>query len=318
MRKALWLIALAVTVGLPGSGYAQWYGSTDFLLPSRSVPNDRSFQHNIVVTTTTANNVTTTTRTIGTDNLLNVDVGSVAAGRAILGYQGGYFGIEGGFMSTDTWQSHGSISDPNAQLASPFSAPGEIPNNVFDFNTFAEINYQTRLQSAEINLTYLLYDDISCQASCKFGLRALWLDEAFTYRTNNDPPTLDPTSPNVDWSLDVENQMLGPQVGLRGFTEAPGGRIGLNVLGGYAYNQIDRAQILNSVPSTFNTSEGALFGELGAEYILMPTPNLQIKIGFQFFGLSNVGLALDNPRLSNDQTDSVWYYMPYLGIGGSF
>ena len=90
------------------------------------------------------------------------------------------------------------------------------------------------------------------------------------------------------------------------------------MLGGYAYNQIDRTQILNSVPTTFNTSEGAFFGELGTEYVLMPTPNLQIKIGFQFFGLSNVGLALDNPRLSNDQTDSVWYYMPYLGIGGSF
>ena len=262
--------------------------------------------------------VTTTTRTIGTDNLLNVDVGSVAAGRAIVGYQGGYFGIEGGFMSTDTWNSYGSISDPNAQLASPFSAAGEIPNNTYDFNTFAEINYQTRLQSAEINLTYLLYDDISCQASCKFGLRALWLDEAFTYHTTNDPPPLDLSTTNVNWSLDVQNQMLGPQVGLRGYTEAPGGRIGLNVLGGYAYNQIDRTQILNSVPTTFNTSEGAFFGELGTEYVLMPTPNLQIKIGFQFFGLSNVGLALDNPRLSNDQTDSVWYYMPYLGIGGSF
>ena len=46
MRKALWLIALAVAAGIPGSGYAQWYGSTDFLLPSRSVPENRSYQHN--------------------------------------------------------------------------------------------------------------------------------------------------------------------------------------------------------------------------------------------------------------------------------
>lgn len=307
MRNTLWLMALLVTACIPTNAQAQWYGSTDFLLPSRSVPSDRSFQHNVVSTTSGS----TTTRTVGSDNLLSVDLGSVAAGRATLGYQGGYFGIEGGFLATDTWTSRASIFDSNGLLASPFTGIGEPVNSSFDLNTTASIGYQTRLQSAELNLTYLMYDETDCQATCKFGIRGMWIDEQFNYFSDNG------TTQN-NWTMDVQNEMLGPQIGLRGYTAAPGGRVGLNCLGGYAYNQIDRAQVLNTAGNSFDTSEGTLFGELGVEYVLMPTPNLAIRIGFQFFGLSNVGLALDNPRVDNDQTDDVWYYMPYLGIGGSF
>lgn len=309
MRKLLFLIALALCSELPSDTHAQWYGSADVVVPTRSVPSDRTFQRNITSTTTGTPPVTT--KQVGSTDLLSIDLGFAAGGRATLGYRSEFVGIEGSVMLTNKWRSADTVFDPTGSLASPFTPIGSTPNATFDNNTFASIAYETQLQSGELNLTFPIFADVLQEANFRFGLRAMSIDEQFNYSSVN------PITTNA-FSFDTSNRLIGPQLGVQGNTAVPGGLLGLSCLGGLAYNQVDRTEVFNGVLSTLNTTEGSLFGELGIQYILMPTPNLSIRIGYQALGIGNVGLALDDPRLTRDQTNSVLYSMPYLGISGSY
>jgi len=196
----------------------------------------------------------------------------VAGGRATVGFRPGIVGIEVLSSSRTNGRFYDSVFDPTGRLASPFTPIGVAPNAIFDNNTIASVAYTSELQSAELNLTWLLYGDVDGEATCKFGLRGMAIDEQFNYSATN---TIGTTS----LSFTTDNRLIGPQLGFGRIHVFPRGMLGLNCLGGYAYNQIDRTEVFNGAPLTFNTTEGAFFGELGIEYVFTRPPISPFDLG---------------------------------------
>jgi hypothetical protein len=225
-----------------------------------------------------------------------------------VGYQADLFGIEGSYLATGEWDTLSSVSDVgDALLASPFTQVGSTPDPLLDGNTFASVNYRSQLQSAELNLTYLLYNFGNGDAWCKVGVRAMSIDEDFQYFSSNA------ITDNVLES-EANNRLIGPQTGIRSRTPVPGGNLELGVLGGIAYNNVERTSTFNGVTKISNTGEASLLGELGIEYQFVPHPCVGFRFGYQLLGVSGLGLAPNDLLLTNDQTDEVLYQVIYAGV----
>jgi hypothetical protein len=292
---------LALVASLPSVALGQWYGSMDFMVPTRSRSAADVFQRNI-----------TADGTVGTENLLSLDLDCVSGGRATVGFQTETHGIEGSFLFTDQWEFSNEVADANGLLASPFSIVGLAPNPLTDFNTYAAITYKTELQSAEVNFTYLVYDDCGRQGICKFGMRGVAIDEMFEYGSVNETDPMNVIFNTLTSS--VNNRLIGPQIGFRGFTPVPGGFLAANAVGMLAYNDIDRTSVLNGDRVDLNTSEASVLGELAIEYLATVSPNAIIRVGYQVLGATNIGLAPNDPLITDKQTDGVVYGTPYLGV----
>jgi hypothetical protein len=301
---------LAVLAFVHSTCHGQWYGSVDFILPTRTAVSGNVFQREITEIVVTDNNgvVIDTRIEVGGGRRLALDLDFVAGGRATVGYQSGFAGVEGSYLVTGQWDTLSSVSDVgDALLASPFTQVGSTPDPAVDENTFASVAYRTDLESAELNLTYLLYSGPNGEATSKVGLRVMSIDEEFVYASSNA------TTDNLLESS-ANNRLIGPQLGIRASTPFPGGRVELGLLGGIAYNDVDRVSTFNGVTKISNTGEASLLGELGIEYQFLPHPCLGFRFGYQLLGVSGLGLAPNDLLLTNDHTDEVLYQVLYAGV----
>lgn len=310
---------LAVAVWLPAQAFGQWYAGLDFMLPIRSTSSDTVFQRS-QVELLDDDGVPTGEVNVGSTTLLkanDLDVDFAAAGRITVGVRGDVIGIEGSYLVTDEWTGAASVFDVEGMLASPFSLTGAPANPLVDYNLSAVVSLDSQLQSAELHLTPTLYRGPNGNAFFLCGMRFLALDESLTYTTSN-------AVNDIRIVTDVTNRMIGPQLGAVVESPLPGGALGIRLKGALAYNSVDKDTNFNGIPGAGTAGGASLVGELGIEYLLFPTPNVGVRLGYNLLVLSDVALATDNfePNLlvlqsgqANVFTDStILYQAPYIGV----
>ncbi|MEO8495290.1 MAG: hypothetical protein ABI614_09480 [Planctomycetota bacterium] len=311
MLVRLLLATIILSASLPAASHAQWYGSADFLVPTRNVSSDNVFARNQVIET--SGGMPTGNILVGTDSRLSLDFGFAAAGRFTVGNRPGEFGFEATYLTTDEFTTQGEVFDPGSVTASPFGVVGALAGTGLDYNHQVNADYTSELQSIELSLTQLVYAGSNGEATFLYGVRAFAIDEAFRWEGMNTGGT------NTVDSL-RKNRMIGPQIGLNAWTPVPGGRLSLNLAGAYAYNEVEASEIYAGLgfsgggPRAGTQREASLVGELGIEYLLQMTPNAGLRVGFEVLGLSDVGLATNVSALSNRLTDKVVYTQPYFGF----
>lgn len=302
-------ILLIVTL-VPSVASAQWYGTVDFMAPTRSSTDENVFQRDIseiILEDDMELPVPTGVFQVGTESQLDLDFDFVAGVRGTIGYGGRDFGVEGSYLFTDRWHTMSSVRNASGLLASPFTAPGSEPDLLVDNNTFASVAYQTKLESAEINFTYR---DAICPNGLwmwKFGIRGLWLDEDFEYLSTN-------AVQDNTLRTSTDNRIIGPQIGYHGRTPLHGGYLALSLSGMVGYNDINRSSDFNGVTGFKNTDEGTLAGDASIEYWFVPFQDVFVRVGYQVLGISSVGLAPNDPRINDNQTEGVVYQLPFIGV----
>lgn len=289
----------------------QWYGSADFLIPTRSAGTDLAFQYH--EKTTSGGDTTVSSDPILTASDVRPDF--TAAGRFTVGVRRGTFGVEGSYLLTKDWVTSANASDVDGMMASPFTLTGSTPNPLVDDNSFVSVTYQTELANMELNgLQEVAANEVST-LDVLFGLRYMKIGESLDYMTTNAD------GDDVRWTS-TKNQMIGPQFGLAGHLMAPGGMFNLTLKGGYLFNSIDRSREVHNSAAEIDSfvadgsDQGSLLGELGVEYQFNATNWLSWRIGYQVIGVSDVGLANLNLIEGSDsgvQTSGVWYQLPYTG-----
>ena len=309
------LLALIIASGcLPAVSHAQWYGSVDSMAMTRSNASSNVFARNQVEVLNNANPPAPTGDVVvGTESRLSLDLDAVAAGRFTIGWRVDEFGIEASYLTTDEIVDRGSVFDPGSMTASPFTPVDLLVSPLLDNNSAVDVFYVTDLQSLELSLTQLVYSAPNGEATLRFGLRAFAIDESFGWQGTNSGGTN---------SLDVsrENRMIGPQLGLRGWTPFPGGRLSLNIAGAVVFNDIEGTSVTNGpgfaggFTDDVTSSKASLAGEVGIEYLYEITPTVGLRVGFEVLGLTAVALATNDQLISNDFTDAVGYSYPYVGV----
>ncbi|MBC8354928.1 MAG: hypothetical protein H8E66_23360 [Planctomycetes bacterium] len=251
---------------------------------------------------------------VGTESQLSLDLDSVVAGRFTLGNQADEFGLEATYMTTDQWVTEGTVSDVGGMLASPFSAVGSAVKPLLDNNTVVSVRYATDLKSLQLSLTQLIHSDFNGEANLFYGIRALEIDEDFTYSATNAGGT------NTLSSL-RDNRLIGPQLGVRSWTPIPGGYLSMSLSGVLAYNDITGTDVAvgpgfagGGFTDALCRNEASLIGQLGIEYLFQATPNVALRVGYELLGITNVGLATNSPQFASRFTEDVVYSQPYVGV----
>lgn len=314
MILRLLIVTTVLSVSVPATTRGQWYGSADFIVPTRNVSSENVFARNQVEEFDNATPPNSLGVVVGDESNLSLDFGFTAAGRFTLGRRVGEFGVEATYLTTGDLTAQCQVFDAGAGIASPFTAVGAMPDPVLDDNSQVLADYTTDLQSIELNLTQLAYGGGSGEATFFGGVRAFAIDEAFHWTGVNaaEPNTVDSFR---------KNRMIGPQIGLNAWTPVRGGRLSLNVSGAYVFNEIEIVETYTGpgvdgpFPDKSETrSEASLVGELGIEYLYRVLPNAEVRVGFEVLGLSDVGLAANPSAFSNQLTDGVTYIQPYFGF----
>lgn len=309
-------VAVVTSCLLPVAARAQWYGSFDALAVTRTLPSGPVFQRN---------QIPGMPPTVGSDSVLranDLDLDFISAGRVTAGNRSGVFGIEGSYMLTDTWtESADAIGFGGALLASPFTPIGAMVNPAVDNNTSAKVDYATRMQSAELNLTHRVYSGWNGDASLLYGVKSVWIDEALSYMSTNAM-----LSNNQDVSVD--NWLIGPQLGVLCETPIPGGMLDLTFKFAVTNHSVDKRTVwdqgMGSVVGNANDSGAALVSDIGINGTFFLTPNLHLRLGYHVLSLTDVALATDNfennlallgAGMADVHTDhGVVYQSLYLGM----
>ena len=310
MRHA---VSLAIVLFVATVSHAQWYGSAEFLVPTRNVSPDNTFARN-QTEVLDAMGAGTGMFVVGTESRLSLDLDFASAGRFTVGHRVGDIGFEGIYMLTDDWLTISGIADAGGMIASPFSAIGGAVAADADNNIQVGVVYQTRMQSLELNATFLAAATDRGEAVFVAGARGIQLDEGFGYSGRNGVGTN-----TVDAFRD--NELIGGQLGLRSWVSVPGGVVRLRAMGMLAHNEITGSETVTglgfdgggfTVP--ISTSRASLVGDLGIEYVLQPTPNIGLTVGYAFLGITDVAVATNAIPISNSLTSGVGYHMPTMGV----
>ena len=307
-----WLIAvfLACAVSSPSVSLAQrllqaqWYGTTDFFVATRSM-TDTVFQRNQEVLVDDMGAVLSTV--VGTENMLPLDLDFAPGGRLTLGRQFGEFGFEGTYTQTGMWSAYSAATSASGMLASPFSLVGSDVDPVFDNNILASVQYETEMLSGELSMTQLAYSNGDCDATFVYGLRTMWIDESFSYFSTNA------TGDNI-LNTAAENWMIGPQVGLRTSSPLWYGNLGIVLKGGLLANDIDFGSNFNGDLVSRSDGYATLLFDFAIDYTFTPVRNVSVHFGYQLLALSDVGLAINDPLIAEEITDDVAYQAPYIGV----
>jgi hypothetical protein len=307
-----WMIAalIAAMTTFAADARAQWYASVDFMTPVRVETPDTIFQRN----QTTAGRVGTTAL-LTTDRDLELDF--AAAGKVTVGYRPGMFGLEGSYLATTKWTETASVFSSTGALASPFTAPGALVNPAFDNNTSAILEYTTELDTAEINLTQLVYMGPNGNASLIYGARFWSLEESLIYATDN--AVADHTVVTT-----TDNRMAGPQLGLLVESPVGGGQINFVFKSTLGYNTVEKSTLFDGALSEGRDANAALMSEIGVNCIFFPSANVSVQVGYQLLAATDMALATQNfetnlsaigAGLVNVRTDGgVIYHTPYVGV----
>lgn len=282
----------------------------------------------------------------------DVDFGRAAAGRLTVGRRFGESGVEASFLWTEAWEGFASVSDPSGNLVGPFARPGTLlleetrierillgttPETVeypelVHLNTFAEIDYESKLLTGDINAIGVLIEGGRGTVTGLAGFRFAELKEQFGYQSTSAVPDAgDPVeSPAQD--VGMRNRLFGPQLGV--MVASPITErifLTLSAKAAIAYNDIagqtDWSPLASDPSSdlTIQTSSSAtsLLGDFSIGGNFFVTPNLAIRAGFDVLSIGDVALAPDNFRTdiatigtsSNriNHRSRATYYSPTIG-----
>lgn len=287
----------------------------------------------------------------------DIDFGRASAGRFTVGRRFGDFGLESSFLWTESWEGGAAVTDPNGNLVGPFVRPGTllseeirietIPGGTTDdlftypelenLNTFAEIDYESKLMTGDINAVGVLIEGGRGTVTGLAGFRFAELDEQFGYRSVSAEPDVDNSVNSPAQDTAVRNRLFGPQIGLMiasPITERA--FLTLSAKAAIAYNDVERRTLWQ--PDTTDTngvdvihsrdSTTSLLGDFSIGGNFFVTRNLAIRFGFDVLAIGDVALAPDNFRTdiesigSNDHRvnhrSRVAYYSPTIGAMLSF
>jgi len=311
---ARWSIAalFIVIASAPSTVRAQWYASFDFVASFRSDNSQRVFQRNQV-------NDGAVDR-VGSVILLSADdleLDFLAGGRIIAGNRSGIFGVEGSYMNTGEWHERASVFDSSG-MASPFTPVGAVVVPAVDNNTSVVVNYATRMESAEIHLAQRFHSGPNGDASLLYGVRYLGIDESLSY----DSLTAVPTSNSI--AIDVNNRLIGPQVGTLIETPLDGGTVNYTFKFALAHHKVDKSTWFNATAGNGDDDGVALIGEFDVNGSFSITPSLHLRLGYQLLAITDTALATDNFETNlavlNSGTADVRmnrgliYHGPYIGV----
>lgn len=284
----------------------------------------------------------------------DVDFGHNAAGRLTLGRRFGYFGIEASFLWTEAWDGSASVSDANGELVSPFVGPGILLSEhdyldrfilgesetwtdypeLAQLNTFAEIDYESKLMTGDINALGVLIEGDRGTVTGLAGFRFTELEEHFGYSSTST--TLDssigiPSGTSPSQAVDVRNRLFGPQIGLMVVSPLTQRLfLTLSAKTALAYNRMERqtrwqpdVAVEDQITYRTRDSHASLLGDFSIGGNFFVTPNFAIKLGFDVLTIGDVALASDNFRTDIDRLGTsdiaighrsrANYYSPTIG-----
>jgi hypothetical protein len=310
MINRIKLIVILVIACLPAAANAQWYGSVDFMLPTRASDGNTVFQRN---QTTGPNRVGNTV--LLDENDLKLDF--APAGRVTIGNRTSEFGFEGSYMITEEWNEVVSAFDAGALQASPFSIVGATPSAFVDNNTSVVVNYTTEMETAELNLAQRIYSGPNGNASLFYGTRYMSIEESMLYRSTN-------AGFNHSLLTTTDNQMIGPQLGTLLEAPFPGGQLSFAFKVSMTYNQVDKTTLFDGTLGTGSDTSASMLSEINVNCLFYPAPNFSVELGYQLLAATDVALATGNLErnlavlgsgLANVQTNrAVAYHSPYVGL----
>ncbi len=215
-------------------------------------------------------------------------------GRVTLGHRfDATSGDEISYMGFDPWIVVTTETDAGGGLSGNLVAgPGFVASSLsaFDNATFLEQFQKTDLQSFEFNRTQWGWDVIKTS----LGVRYILFDDEFRLSSAN---TL---GEQGIYSLETENRLIGPQLGLELFYDV-GYRLSFSMvskIGAYANVHRGTTSILNDNDVELNNAEEetsfSFAGEVGLHGHFQILPRVRARFGYDALGLFDVVTAADN------------------------
>jgi hypothetical protein len=250
--------------------------------------------------------------------------GEIFVGRAIVPthyLEFSYFGI-------NSWDENSAVRDSGGGLFSPFGDFGADPLPEFDANTFASVDYESRLNNFELNLRHdLPMPPLNFNTSFLFGGRAMMIEEELGYLTERAILRTNQITTKTD------NRLIGLQVGgLFEFHIEPCWWIDFKMEGAICQNKIslDSAytRATDAGTATFVTSrddsQTSFVGDLELSLVCECSRHLTFRIGYRALWITGLALAAENlqtdpeilklgpPQLVDD--GELVYHGPHVGM----
>ncbi len=232
--------------------------------------------------------------------------------RALVGRSlGEWYRVEASYFGSHSWSDRAAVWNTDANgaggignLYSPFSQFGDPVGVVgFDYNTFASIRFESRLNNGEVNLRRrILMRPGSYEASFLVGGRYLDISEQFDYHTYSALPG--PLARTNDVNTDTRNKLIGFQIGLLGqFLIQPRCWIDFEMKGGIYQNRasLDRVFTVteiggqtSSIPGEDTHDRTSLVGDLSLQFNYQFSPGWTFYAGYNAIWVTGVALAANN------------------------
>jgi hypothetical protein len=126
-----------------------------------------------------------------------------------------------------------------------------------------------------------------------------------------------------DEKVNVDNWLIGPQLGILIEAPFPGGMLDLTFKVAVTNHSVDKTAKLNSMTTLIGSDSGAaLVSDIGINGSFFITENLLFRLGYHVLSLSDVALATDNlenlafppPTVSFGKDRGLIYQSLYLGL----
>ncbi len=319
---------------LPEFPPPRWYGRVKFMALRRDADREVAFAAwDDDLTDEDPAQVALSTR--------NLDFPYQGGGEALIGYLivPTYY-LEFSYFGVNSWDELAAVRDdtPNAiggtgSLFSPFGDFGQDPLIEFDYNHFASLGYESRLNNFELNLRHdLPMPPIRLNTSFLFGGVSMLIDEDLRYVTEANVPNPLGGRNQIDTSTD--NRLLGLQVGgLFQFHIEPRWWIDFRAEGAICQNKISLDSVYTNVDEVGNTatyitareaSQTAFVGDLALSLICDYSQYFTARIGYRALWMTGLALAAENfpsdpgllklgpPKVVDD--GEVVYHGPHVGI----
>ncbi len=238
---------------------------------------------------------------------------------------GNWYRLEGLWFGSYSWDSSAAVNnlDANTQagvgnLFSPFSAFGNPAGVVgLDFNEFASIRIQSKLNNGELNLRQKLSSKPGLyETSLLIGGRYMDIRERFGYFTQSSVPGAGLSSNDVD--IQTTNRLIGFQAGmlhqfiLQGHAwvdfEMKGGIFDNQVRMNRTYTVVNPAGATTAFPGTDSQHRTSFVGELSLQLNYRFANAWTFYAGYNAIWVTGVALASEN----FDTNDSNLVFGPTL------